>query len=250
MFKRTVSQHRSLSLPGSNTGIQHKSFENVIKCRLIAFTLPFLKCFKVVCTAGCNLPALNGHAQWRRPQTADASVAADHRPLRWIHFRLGKTGSPGRRHSIKGQQRASPVDYRALIWHEQMTDLEPRWWMSDWACVMERGARECETERERERRGDGVWVSERELLFPPNPSYWISAVGIHHSLPLCYLGIDCKTLIKAHLPTTHTNTACVEHLCDSKMRNFRSINFVVDSYITIWRATAFKRLQLHHILDS
>lgn len=101
-------------------------------------------------------------------------------------------------------------------------------------------------DRHRERERHGEWVSELELLFPPNPSYWTLAVGIHHSPPLCDSGIGCKTLIKAHLPTTHRNTVCPERLCDSKRRNFsRSINFVVDSYITIWPTIAFKSLQLH-----
>ena len=55
---------------------------------------------------------------------------------------------------LKASNVPPPVDYRALIWHEQMTDLESRWWMSDWACVMERGGRSMrQKEREKERWG-------------------------------------------------------------------------------------------------
>lgn len=122
-----------------------------------------------------------------------------------------------------------------LIWNPAGGWETGRVWKSEaegaWDRKRERG-REMVSER----------VSERELLFPPNPSYWILAVGNHHSLALCYLGIGYKTLIKAHLPRTHENTACQQHLCDSKMRNFsRSIHFVVDCYKTI----VFKSLQLH-----
>ena len=109
------------------------------------------------------------------------------------------------------------------------------------------GAREREHETDTERERHGEWVSELELLFPPNPSYWTLAVGIHHSPPLCDSGIGCKTLIKAHLPTTNRNTVCPERLCDCERRNFsRSINFVVDSYITIWPTIASKASNCTH----
>lgn len=159
MFKCTVSQCSSPSLPGSNTGIQYKSCVSVIKCRLIAFTLLFLKAFKAIRTAGRNLSALHRQAQWRQQKTVDVFAAVDHRPLWWIHFRLCKMGSAGRRHSIKGQQCASPVDYSALIWHRQMTDLEPCWWMRDWPCVKEWG-RGSVRQKERERKRNGEWASE------------------------------------------------------------------------------------------
>lgn len=126
---------------------------------------------------------------------------------------------------------------KGLIWNPTGGWAAGRVWCSEGEEVRD---------RQRKRKRGVVWVSEGELLFPPNPSYWISAVGIHHSLPLCYLGIGCKTLIKVHLPTTHKHTVCRERLCDSKMRNLsRSINFVVDGYITIWQTIAFKSFQLH-----
>lgn len=226
MFKYTVSQHSSPSLPGSNTGIQYKSCVNVIKCRLIASMLLFLKAFKVVCTAGRNLSALNGHAQWRQQLTCLSLLITDC---------SGESTSNSARQAAQvggiplKNSNVPPLlmtghwsgTNKRLIWNPTGGWATGRVWWSE-------VEREYETERERRKR-DGARVSERELLFPPNPSYWILAVGIHHSPPLCYSGIGCKTLIKAHLPTTHRHTVRRGRLCDSKMRNFsRSINFVVD----------------------
>lgn len=145
MFKCTVSQHRSVSLPDSNTGIRIQIL-NLIKRRPISF---MLKAFKVVCTAGCNLSALYSHAQWRQQQTADVSVPVNHadsfrESTSVMERRLCETGLPGRRLSIKDQQRASPVDYRGLICHRHMTDLVVigGWatecvWRGEVACVWE-----------------------------------------------------------------------------------------------------------------
>lgn len=115
MFKCKLSQHRSSSLPGSNTGIQYKSCVNVIMCRLAAFMLLFLKDLIVFCTAGSNLSALNGYAHWRQQQTDCSGESTSD-----LEHRLSTTGRPGRRHSIKHHQCASPGDYRALICHEQL----------------------------------------------------------------------------------------------------------------------------------
>ena len=126
-----------------------------------------------------------------------------------------------------------PDDYRAAICHQHATDLEPcwwRWWSGAMVCVIEWGrGRIWNRRRERERKMKVcvcVCVSEQELLFPLNPSYWILAVGIHHSPPLCHSGIGCKTLIKA-ADDTQTAREC---LCDFRIR---SINLAADGYITI-----------------
>lgn len=112
--------------------------------------------------------------------------------------------SPGRRHSYKDQQRASPVDDRALIRHELTTDLEPRWWVSDWVCVMEQGR----GRTRQKKREEGRWcVIERARAAVPTKSIVLDFSCGHSSLStIVLLGVGCKTLIKAHLPTTHKHS--------------------------------------------
>lgn len=149
--------------------------------------LLFLKAFKVVCAAGCNRSAPKCQTQWRWQQTAGESVAADHRPLWWFCFRLSRTGSPGRRHPIKGQRYASPVDDGRLIWHKQNK------WLG--TSLVDKQLGMWDGGRERDGVGAGTVASSKSIL---------SNIGFcgYSSLSTIVLLVAAE-LIKAHLPTAH-----------------------------------------------
>lgn len=186
--------------------------------------LVFLKAYKVAGTAGWALSVLSGRAQWRQQQTFDVSIAADHRPLWWILFRLGPwTGNTGGIALMIG-------------------DLPPTFITEHWSAVNKRLMWSHAVGWAAERALDGITdrkqerVAERANAAVPTKSilldFWLRAfITLYHCASW---GLAAKTLIKAHTLTTHKDTMCSKSPCDFKMRNFsRSINFAVCWHQTI-----------------
>lgn len=195
--------------------------------------LVFLKAYKVAGTAGWALSALNDHAQWKQQQTFDVSIAADHRPLWWILFRLGPwTGNTGGIVLMIGE-------------------LPPTLITEHWSAVNKRLMWSHAVGFAAERVVDGITdrkqerVAERANAAVPTKSILLDfLLWAFITLYRCASwGLAAKTLIKAHTLTTHKDTMCSKSPCDFKTRNFsRSINFAVCWHQTI----TFKALQPTH----
>lgn len=108
-------------------------------------------------------------------------------PSPLITDRSGETWTVDRKHRwhcINDRRLASHFDYRALICCEQMTDVEPRCRVSGWARSRRNNRRKA---RESGRASECCCSHQIHLI-------GFLAAGIHHSLPLCFLGIGCKKL--------------------------------------------------------